>query len=72
MPKQPVLKPREIIKVLEKIGFVLYRQKGSHCLFVKDDKIVTVPFHNKDLKPKTLKTIIKQAGVTVEELIKLK
>lgn len=70
MPKQPVLKPREIIKVLEKIGFVLDRQKGSHCLFVKDDKIVTVPFHNKDLKPKTLKTIIKQAGLTVEEVIK--
>lgn len=32
---------------------------------------VTIPFHNKDLSPKTLKSIIDQAGLTVEEFIDL-
>lgn len=72
MPKQPVLRPREVVKILERLGFKLGRQKGSHCLYIKNDRLVTVPYHNKDLKPKTLKHIIKQAGIDVKILIKLK
>ena len=61
-------KPREIIKVLESRGFVFIRQKGSHRLYRKDLLRVTVPYHSKDLKPGTLRNILKQAGMTSEEL----
>lgn len=62
------LKPREIIRILENRGFTFIRQKGSHRLYRKELLRVTVPFHNKDLKPGTLRSILKQAGMTSEEL----
>ncbi len=71
MPKLPTIKPREVIKALERAGFILVRQKGSHRIYVKNRLGVTVPYHNKDLKPKTLKHIIKQSGLEIEEFIKL-
>ena len=61
-------KPRQIIKVLEKTGFKFIRQKGSHKLYRKGSNRVTIPYHNRDLKPGTLKSILKQAGITKEEL----
>lgn len=71
MPKLPRVKPKEVIKALERAGFILARQKGSHRIYVKDNLGVTVAFHNKDMKPKTLKHVIKQAGLEVEDFIKL-
>lgn len=62
------VKPRQIIKVLEKNGFVFIRQKGSHRLYRKDELRVTVPYHNKDLKPGTLRNIFKQAGLTESDV----
>ena len=61
-------KPRQIIKVLEKKGFNFIRQKGSHRLYKKDNLRVTVPYHNKDLKRGTLKSILNQAGIPDEDL----
>lgn len=61
-------KPRQIIKVLESKGFNFIRQKGSHRLYRKGSLRVTIPFHNKDLKPGTLKSILRQAGITNDEL----
>lgn len=61
-------KPRQIIKVLEGKGFNFVRQKGSHKLYRKGNLRVTIPFHNKDLKPGTLKSILRQAGIVSEEL----
>ena len=63
-------KPRQIIKVLEKEGFRFIRQKGSHRLYRKGPDRVTVPYHTKDIKPGTLKSILKQAGIAKEELEK--
>lgn len=60
-------KPRQIIKVLESKGFNFIRQKGSHKLYKKGSLRVTVPFHNKDLKPGTLKSILRQAGIINDE-----
>ena len=71
MPKLPVLKPKEAIKALEKSGFVFTRQKGSHKIYTKGNLLVVVPYHNKDLKPKTLKHIIKQSGLNLEDFIEL-
>jgi len=45
--KLPSLKPKEVIKVLEKLGFVFVRQKGSHRIYVKGNIGITIPYHNK-------------------------
>ena len=69
--KLPALKPRNVVKILERLGFRLYRQRGSHRIFVKDKYQVVVPFHNRELKCGTLFNIIKGAGLTVEEFNRL-
>ncbi|MEO8514073.1 MAG: type II toxin-antitoxin system HicA family toxin [Ignavibacteria bacterium] len=73
MPKLPSVKPRELIKILNKLGYIEVRQKGSHKHFKKpeNENLVTVPFHNKDIKQTTLRSIIKQSNLTIEEFIKL-
>jgi len=63
----------QIINVLEKIGFSLSRQSGSHKIYKNaDNKRVTIPFHSgKILHPKVLKNIINDTGLTIEEFIAL-
>ena len=70
MSKIPSLTPRKIIKVLEKKGFVFDRSKGSHYIYYHPEtkKRVVVPFHKKDLPKGTFFEILKQAGITKEEL----
>jgi len=69
----PVLKPEQIIKALEKLGFKRHRQKGSHLIMVKEKMQCqpVIPMHNKDMKKGTLRAIIRQVGLTVEEFLKL-
>ena len=70
----PTITPKKLIRALEKAGFIFKRQTGSHRSYIHPDrakKIVTVPFHKKDLKKGTLKSILHQADLTVEEFIKL-
>lgn len=62
------VKPRQMIKVLERKGFTFIRQKGSHRLYRKGELRVIVPYHNKDLKPGTLRNILKQAGLTESDI----
>ncbi len=71
MPKLPVLSPAKVAKMLERTGFMFIRQRGSHKIYVKESLGVTIPFHNKDLRKGTLKNIIKQSGLTLEEFLKL-
>ena len=70
MPKLPSLTPRKIIKVLEKKGFVLDRIKGSHHIYYNPEtgKRAIVPLHKKDLPKGTMFEILKQTGITKEEL----
>lgn len=70
MPRLPVLRPREVVAALERAGFIFERQKGSHRIYTKGNLGVIVPYHSKDLKPKTLKHIIKQSGLELSEFIK--
>lgn len=59
------MKPKEIIKILEKNGWFEVAQRGLHKQFkhqINKGK-VTVPYHNTDLDIKTLNTILKQAGL---------
>jgi len=69
----PVLKPGEVVSALERAGFAIKRQTGSHIVLYKSDihRPVTVPIHTGDLPKGTLRAIIRQANLTVEAFIKL-
>jgi predicted RNA binding protein YcfA (HicA-like mRNA interferase family) len=66
----PSLTPKELIKILERKGFVLKRIHGSHHYYVNPitHKITVVPFHNKDLAKGTLHAILKQAGIDKDDI----
>jgi predicted RNA binding protein YcfA (HicA-like mRNA interferase family) len=64
-----VTRPKELIRALERAGFFVRRVAGSHYMLkhpAKPALLVTVPFHNRDLKKGTLQSIVKQAGLTNE------
>ena len=69
--KLPAVKPKRVIKALERNGFYVHHVAGSHYILKKEKLRVTVPYHNKDLKPGTIASIISQAGLTVEEFLDL-
>lgn len=68
MSRLPVISGRECVKALRKAGFVLARQRGSHMVLYREEPPaqVTVP-DNKELDRGTLRSIIRQAGLSVEE-----
>jgi predicted RNA binding protein YcfA (HicA-like mRNA interferase family) len=70
----PVISGREAVKALYKAGFRVVRQRGSHVRLekMKEDRMIklTVPLH-KSLKKGTLRRIIEDAGLTVQEFNKL-
>jgi predicted RNA binding protein YcfA (HicA-like mRNA interferase family) len=70
MPKLPRLTARQIIAALEKVGFSLARQSGSHMIYKNAaGKRVTVPFHaSRILHPKVLKSILRDADLSIENL----
>ncbi|AEM78268.1 type II toxin-antitoxin system HicA family toxin [Thermoanaerobacter wiegelii] len=68
--KYPVLPPDKILRALEEFGFEKVSQKGSHIkLKNPDGKVVIVPFHYEIAKG-TLKSILEQAGISLEEFKK--
>jgi predicted RNA binding protein YcfA (HicA-like mRNA interferase family) len=73
MPKLPRLTARLIVAVLEKAGFSLARQSGSHMIYKNAaGKRTTIPFHSsRTLHPKILKSILRDSDLTVEKLIEL-
>jgi predicted RNA binding protein YcfA (HicA-like mRNA interferase family) len=72
MGKHPVLKPREVSAILEKIGFIEARQRGSHKQYRHPDgRSTTVPLHgSRDISPILLRQIAKDINLTLEELLK--
>jgi predicted RNA binding protein YcfA (HicA-like mRNA interferase family) len=72
MARLPVLKPREVARVLDGLGFVDVRQRGSHRQYRHADGLcTTVPFHgSRDISPLLLKQIIKDIRITPEEFAK--
>lgn len=59
------MKPKELEKIIKNDGWCETSQKGSHRHYKHPTKSgkVTIPFHNKDLNPDTVKSIMKQAGL---------
>ena len=72
-PRLPCMTAAQVIRVLDKMGFVLTRQSGSHKIYKNAvGRRVTVSFHaGKILHPKVLKSILDDAGLTVEEFVQL-
>ena len=69
----PSINSKNLLKFLKKKGFYIHHQVGSHIVLKHEEDIakrVTLPMHNKDLKPGTLSSILKQAGIEKEELSK--
>jgi predicted RNA binding protein YcfA (HicA-like mRNA interferase family) len=70
----PALRPRRVLQALQRAGFFVHHTAGSHYVLKHPEKPtlrVTVPYHNKDLKRRTLASIIEQSGMTVDEFIRL-
>ena len=72
MSKLPVISGRDLVGALAKIGFFFDRQKGSHMMLYRANPPVTlsVPDH-RELGRGTLRTLLRQASVTPEELERL-
>ncbi len=68
----PVLKPHEVVSILERLGFVEVRQRGAHKQFRHTDgRGTTVPFHKgRDIAPPLLRQIARDIGMTVEEFVR--
>jgi len=68
MPPLPKLSGREVVRVFERFGWNVARQKGSHIIVVKDDNIATlsIPDH-KEVAKGTLRSLIRASGLTVSE-----
>ena len=72
MSKLPVISGAKCIKALEQIGFVVARQRGSHIILVREEPKTTVSVPNHDeLDRGTLRAIIRQVDLSVDEFIEL-
>jgi len=67
----PVLKPREVVAILAKLGFAEVCQRGSHKQFRHaDGRVTTVPFHSgRDISPSLLRQIARDIGMDVREFV---
>ena len=66
--KYPVLKPEEIIAVLNKFGFEFVSQKGSHRKLSDGKRVVIIPMHDEVAKG-TLKSILRMADITLDDFM---
>lgn len=74
MSKLPAVTPKQVVRALKWKGFYIRRQSGSHVILysqVPRLRRVTIPWHHKDLKKGTLRRIIKDVGLSIEEFVNL-
>jgi predicted RNA binding protein YcfA (HicA-like mRNA interferase family) len=74
MTKLSPQKPRQVISKLKRLSYVVDHVSGSHYIMFnpKTKTRIPIPFHTKDLKTGTLRSIIRQTGLTIEEFLKVK
>lgn len=73
MPKLPIISGKEAVRAFEKAGFVFDHQSGSHMILRHPDpphRRLTIPNH-KEIAKGTLRSLIKEAGISVEGFIAL-
>ena len=69
----PSVRPQEVVRALERAGWEVARQKGSHVSLKKEGVafLVTVPMHRREVPRGTLRAIIEDAGLTIDEFLTL-
>ena len=72
MPRLPSLTPKQLIKKLKKLDFTEEHTTGSHIILyhAKTKRRAVIPYHLKDIPKGTLHSLLKEAGVSVQELSK--
>ena len=72
MPPVPILRPRDVVKTLEKLGWEVVRQRGSHIILTKAGHIATLSVPNHPTIARgTLRSLIGKAGITIEEFTRI-
>ncbi len=73
MARLPMLRPEQVLNALEKAGFQVVRQRGSHVrLRHGDGRVITVPVHSgHDIGRGLLRKILRDAKMTPEDLLNL-
>lgn len=70
MPRVPILRPHEVVKAFEKLGWEVTRQRGSHIILTKPGHIATLSVPNHPTVARgTLRSLITRAGISVEEFL---
>jgi predicted RNA binding protein YcfA (HicA-like mRNA interferase family) len=70
MPKLPHISGAQAVRIFERLGFVVMRQNGSHIILRKGSSGCVVPNH-KEIKVGTLAGILRQAGVSADEFLRM-
>jgi len=70
-PKLPTATAKDLVRIAERLGFVFRRQRGSHAIYVRasDQARVVIPMHRGEIKRKTLRAIIQDLKISVEEFV---
>ncbi|MHB8280406.1 MAG: type II toxin-antitoxin system HicA family toxin [Candidatus Humimicrobiaceae bacterium] len=70
VPQVPLLKPKDVIKIFKKFGWIIARNSGDHIILTKEGNISTlsVPNHY-EVARGTLRSLIDKSGLTIEEFI---
>lgn len=68
MPSLPVVSGAEAVRALQRLGFVIARQRGSHIVLRRESQGCVVPNH-REVKTGTLSGLLKQAGVSVDDFV---
>lgn len=68
MPQVPILRPHEVVKALERLGWQVARQRGSHIILTKPGHIATLSIPNHPTVARgTLRSLITHSGLSIEE-----
>ena len=73
MSKLPIVSSKDMIRILESLGFYIVRQKGSHKIYRhRDGRVVVVPSHGDDLRRGLIRALLRDIEITIDDYIKLK
>ncbi|MGE0467812.1 MAG: type II toxin-antitoxin system HicA family toxin [Nitrospira sp.] len=70
MPPVPLLPPSDVIKMFQRLGWQIVRQKGSHIIMTKPGHLATLSIPNHpEVARGTLRSLIAKAGLTIEQFL---
>jgi len=71
MPEFPTISTKKLVKIIEKKGFFLKRQKGSHAFYYNPNtkKSTVIPMHNRDVPKGILRKILHDVGISSDEIL---